>query len=476
MKFKRCIMVLADGARPDVLYDEMQQGNLPNLAKLSEAGTRATMLSAFPSTTGPAYLPYMTGCFPGTCNIPGIRWFDKPAYAKHGWGYKSFRSYCGIEAYAFDSDMRPEIKTMWEIFDNPKSVFNGVNKGLKKQFNSTFVTRSTLFYYAHLTDRWHFVDHNAYRYLSNIIKKRDFDFSFIVYPSVDEISHRSSPFHPKVREAYRVIDGLVGEMVADLKTAGIYDETLIVLVSDHGLSETKTHFDVGPWLEEQKKIRTLYYTNIFKFKFDAACMISGNGMANLYFGKGESWGRRQSFEELSHTSLLLDELRFRPEIDLVTTQGADGSIHFQTERGHGRFRYSEQDKLVRYDFDRDDPLAVFKKGEADVVNGFTFDRAMERTFDSHYPDVFMQMHQLFHSPRTGDVVLSAKTGNDLREKFEHPIHKASHGAICPEHMKIPLIMNYPTSQKFIRSVDVMPTILSLLGKEIPAGIEGKPLS
>lgn len=473
--FKRAIVILADGARPDVLKEEMAKGLMPHLSRLCENGTNQTMLTCFPSTTGPAYLPYVTGCFPGTCNVPGIRWFDKPRYAKKGWGFGSFRSYCGLETSLFNSDVEPKIKSAWEIFPHSKSIFNGVTMGLPKSGDLTRNIRTWYYYYAHLTDRWSFIDDKAFRLMRDTIRKRDFDFSFMVFPSIDEFSHRSSVTHERVRKAYHDIDALVGGLIKELQQAGIADETLIALVSDHGLSDTHTHFDIGPWLETQKKLKTFYYSNIFKFRFDAVSMISGNGMANLYFRGAAGWKDRMSFEEISHRSLLLDELRFHPSVDLVVTQGADGAIHFQTERGHGLFRVSTQDQLIRYQFERDDPLGIFQKNDPDVAVAMSFDRALERSWDSHYPDVFMQMHQLFRSQRTGDVIVSARTGHDLRIKFEHPLHKASHGSICPEHMRVPLLMNQKISLPHARSVDVFPTILKLLGKEIPQGIDGRCL-
>lgn len=476
-QYKHTILILADGARPDVLNEEMKAGNLPHMAKyFAEEGTNKTMLSCFPSTTGPAYLPYITGCFPGTCNIPGIRWFDKPRYAKKGWGFGSFRSYCGLEADLFDSDMNQDLVTAWEIFPNSKSIFNGVRKGLPKKRDITRRSRNWHYYYSHLTDRWSFIDDAAYRHTSKLIKDKDFDFLFLVFPSIDEFSHRSSVFHPRVKQAYRQIDTLIGKIVDNLKSAGIYDETLLGVVSDHGLSDTHTHFDVGPWLEKEKKLRTFYYTNILKFKFDAVSMISGNGMANLYFKNQAGWEKRTSFEELSHKGVLLDELRFREEVALVVTQGTDGSIHFQTDKGHGSFKVDQVSKKIKYEFDHDDPLGIFQKADPILQSGFTLDEAMEKTFDSHFPDVFQQMYQLFQSPRTGDVIISANSGYDFRKKFEHPLHKASHGAICPEHMKIPFLLNHKITPSYIRSIDVFPTVLKLMGKDVPKTCEGKDLT
>lgn len=467
--FKRAIVILADGARPDVLQDEMARGDLPHLARLSERGTNTKMTSCFPSTTGPAYLPYLTGCFPGTCNVPGIRWFDKSTYSKRGWGFKSFRSYCGPESLFFDSDMNPSIHTIWEAFEKPRGIFAGVTKGLARKHDLTRFSRLWHYYYAHLTDRWSFIDAAAWNTLKPLIAKRDFDFVFMVYPSVDEYSHLSSPFHLRVRQAYREIDAYVGKTVAALRDAGILDETLIVLVADHGLSETHTHFDVGPWLEKEKKLRTFYYSNIFKFRFDAVSMVSGNAMTHLYFRGEKGWDARMSFEELSTRGILLDELRHHPAVDLVITQGVGGEVHLQTARGHGWFSYDKDRDLFSYRFDREDPLAVFSRTDPRLATGFSREESLKLTWDSHYPDVFVQTHQIFDSPRAGDVMLSARSGFDLRERYERLEHKSSHGSICPEHIFVPLVANFKVNTPFVRSVDVMPTVMALMDKSLVSG-------
>lgn len=473
-RYKRVIMILADGARPDVLNEELRAGNLPNLARhFAESGTNKTMLTVFPSTTGPAYLPYLTGCYPGTCNVPGIRWFDKPHYAKHGWGFGSFRSYVGLESYLFDRDVAPGIKTAWDAFDRPYNILNVMTKGLARNRDLTRYSRVWHFFHGHQTDKWDGLDALASRFLSRVVKGRDFDYVFAVFPGIDEYSHRTSPFSPRVRRSYGDLDRYVGALVRELKDAGLYDETLITIHSDHGLSETKAHFDIGPWLNDVKKIRTFFYTNIFKFRFDAVSMVSGNGMTHLYFRGEKGWDGRKSFEEISFGSILMDELRHREEIDVVAAQGADGSVHVLTAKGHGSFAPDPVTKKVHYKFDRDDPLGIFMPGDARLNDGFTFDEALAFTFDTHYPDVFQQLWQVFTSPRTGDLVVTAKTGYDLRKRFEHPLHAASHGSLCPEHMLVPLLMNHRIEANHVRSVDVFPTALALTGREIPAGVEGK---
>jgi predicted AlkP superfamily pyrophosphatase or phosphodiesterase len=475
-QYKRAIMILVDGARPDVLTKEIMKGNLPNIQKyFVTKGTHKTMLTCFPSTTGPAYLPYLTGCFPGTCNIPGVRWFDKIAYAKKGWGFKSFRSYCGLETRYFDTDMNPNIKTAWDIYSHGKNIIGGVTKGIKEENDKTKKKRSLYYYYSHLTDRWAFIDQIASRELVKTIKQKYFDFIFTVFPAVDEYSHRSSCVHERTLKAYHEFDQHLGKAIQELKDQDIYDETLIMIFSDHGLSDTHTHFDVGPWLEKEKKISTLYYTNIFKFRFQASTMVSGNGMCHVYLKGENGWGYRKTFEEISSTSVLLDEFRLRPEVDFVATQGADNSIHIQNDKGHSWFSFNKNTLKLSYFYDNSDPLSLFSTDSNTAEHDFSFDDSLKLTWDSPYPDIFMQLHQLFQTQRTGDIILSARKGFDFRVKFEHPIHKSSHGALLPEHMRVPLLMNHQIQTEHIRSVDLFPTMLKLTGKKIPEGIDGRCL-
>lgn len=483
--YKRCLIILADGARPDVFKKLHEEGKLPQISEhLIKRGGLDEALTVFPSTTGPAYLPFLTGCFPGTCNIPGIRWFDKNSYHKRGWSFKSFRSYVGLETFLMNHDFPQSIKTIYQIAERPISILNMIFRGIKKGFNLTKYSRIWYYYYGHLTDRWSFLDKAALKKVLQSFEK-DPDFIYAVFPAIDEYSHRSSPFHQRTLQAYQELDTHLGTIFEDLKQRGWYDDTLVIIVSDHGLSDTHSHFDIGPHLEE-KQIKTFFYTQIFKRNFEAASMVSGNGMAHLYFKGQRGWEGRMSFEELSSKSLLIDELRLRPEVDLVACMGQDNSIHILNDRGHGSFLVTGDE--FTYKWKHADPLGIFNDPTLEKAYSGNLDQSIDITRQSHYPDIFVQLSQLFKSDRTGDVIISAKSGYDFRERYEVPLHKASHGAICPEHMKIPFISNFPfrnetswgaeailRKRSSIRSVDIFPTVLHLLGKPIPKNIDGANL-
>ena len=65
-------------------------------------GTYKKAISVFPSTTGPAYLPFLMGTYPGKANMPGIRWLDKLSFADNPNSSNSHRSYVGYETKYFN--------------------------------------------------------------------------------------------------------------------------------------------------------------------------------------------------------------------------------------------------------------------------------------------------------------------------------------------------------------------------------------
>lgn len=462
----RFIVLLADGARYDVFREHLNQGNLPNIEEVFlQRGAFAKATSAFPSTTGPAYMPFLTGCFPGTCNVPGIRWFDKDLYAQTRFSMKRYRSYVGFESFLMNHDMKRDFPTLFELFPKSYTIFSTINRGVPSRGNLTSHCRLWYWYYAHLTDRWHMVDSAALNKALSVIRK-DFEFLFVVFPGIDEYSHLSHCRHPDANKAYKFVDEAVGKMSAELKKEGKFEETALFIVSDHGLSQTEEHFGVASFIED-KGIKTFYYPKIFKRNFRVASMVSGNGMLHLYFKTNGSWAGRSSeaMVEDQHPGLLQD-LIHQPAVDLAISQDLDGWVRARGKNGVVRVR--EKDSRLYWENLKGDILGLGQdRGDVDYF------QALEKTASTGYPDSLLQISQLFRSPRTGDVVLSAAKGYDLRKRFEYPEHKSSHGALHDEHMLIPMFSSEPMTRRLVRSADLFPSILELSGKKIPDNIDGK---
>ena len=251
-----------------------------------------------------------------------------------------------------------------------------------------------------------------------------------------------------------------------LKSEGRLDETLIILGSDHGLTSTHTHFDTLGFLRKQG-YKPLYYPNIFRhlLNADSSNMVSGNSMAHMYFKNDSGWHKPTTIEEIED---IADDLVSREEVDMVMGVDEDHNIVIRSESGEARTRMDNG--RIRFDVVNSDPFGL------NLSSGI-FDpyEQLVRTIDTKYPDALLQIIQLFESARTGDIVISARRGFDLRAGHETPEHCSSHGSLDRDHMMVPIAINRPVTRNHVRTVDIYPTIVKFMGKTIPGNIDGTDL-
>ncbi len=465
-EYKSCIFIMADGARADLFGELLERGELPNISKyIVEKGSFREAVSVFPSTTGPAYTPYILGKYPGRCNFPGIRWFDRALYPdrKRLFSFHRFRSYIGLETYFMNSDVSNDNTSLFEIFPRSGNILNELSRGVRIKNDKT---RFSKLYYkvkSHFTDRSDEVDMVARRLLVGSLKDMH-DFMFVVFLGIDTYSHINHPFHKKVIDSYRRIDETIGLTARHLESEGRLDETLFVVVSDHGLSQTHSHFDSVEFMNA-RGYRTFYYPYVFNHftDADAASMVSGNAMTNIYVKSPEGWGRKSTFEELG---TLAGSFIERPEVDIVAGIDDRGRARIKSVRGEAA-AWLDGQGLINYERISGDPFDY-----NGMPRRMSSEEALAASYNSNYPDALLQIIQLLEAPRTGDLVLSANPGYDLRAKHESPEHCSSHGALFREHMMVPLAMSAKISREYVRTVDIYPTILRLLGHPVPGDIDG----
>ena len=475
--FKRFVFIIIDGAPYEIFKGLLENGGLPNIKKyIVDRGSLNKAVSAFPSTTGPAFIPFFMGVYPGTANIPGIRWLSKSSFqAPHRFKRPGICSYMGMDGLSFEADLPPNYPTLFNFFAPVSNIYNLLARGCPPAKNLTRWVKPFVYTYAHFAHRWRFVNQIAIRQLHRAAEAGD-QFITCLFPAVDTFSHLTHIQSPQVLQTYQEIDTAIGKLVDILHKANTLEETLILITSDHGMSDTHTHIDIPQHLDDNGW-RCLHYPKIWRQSAVSASMVSGNGMTHLYFKGneiGKGWGKRASFEHL-HQMGVVDSLIELEGLGLVVGQSKTGDIIVQNRTGqakiscanHGNPHTIENalkcaDALrFSYEFTGTDPL-----GYGVHYKNLASREVLRETYDSPYPDGIVQLWQIFNGDRTGDLVLSAESGYDLRARYEIPKHYATHGALISEHMHIPLATNFPIAEQCIRSVDVFPTVLSLCGHEV----------
>jgi arylsulfatase A-like enzyme len=286
-------------------------------------------------------------------------------------------------------------------------------------------------------------------------------------------------------EAYRRFDGALQRIMDVLVRRRQLDDTLIVISSDHGQTATHTHVDLDAVVASVYR-KTVCYPKIWKHSLaaEAAVMVSGNSMANIYVRGKRDWSERPDFDDPdSQATMLKMRLIEHDAVEHVIHRGRKPG-EFVVANREGSLRV-EVDVDVDPDVDRDDghnPFAAKVRlschgknplGYGDPPGALGRREIAEWSADSAYPDAPWQIVRFFASERAGDLVVCAKDGYDLRARFEYQPHNGSHGGLHRDHMLVPVLANGRWSRSTIRTVDLFPSILVALGKSVPPGIDGE---
>jgi Type I phosphodiesterase / nucleotide pyrophosphatase len=425
----RVIVVIVDGL-PLGLADEV----VPTLPFLGpRLAHRTTAISCFPSTTGPAYFPFLAGCTPGRANVPGIRWFDRTRPTPSAFPHRGLRSYVGPDARRLATDT--EATTLFARHAWP--VSSPIPKDLPKHGE---LSRDLVWAAAHVTHRWDRADRRTSWKLGRALRKGR-EIVFAVFPSVDELGHTFGIASERPRRALEDIDRQLAE-----KLAGFDGE--ILLSADHGLTDTHEHLDLRAIVESHEGTTIAFPVITKRFPRAVVCE-SGNGMANVYLRGEESWADLPLPDRCRELAARLLEVE---GIDSVALRGdAPHSSELWTREGVGRIGLGED--------------GLFQEGPifAARFDSATPSEALERSAGERNPDAAFALSSLFASERTGDLLVSAAPGFDLRMKSEWPEHHASHGALHREHTVVPVLSSAPLPSRPLRTLDLFALTLELAG-------------
>jgi arylsulfatase A-like enzyme len=473
------VMILVDGLRASVFREMLDSGALPNIERelVGRGTTVETCVSTFPSTTGPAHLPFITGVMPGYNNCPGIRWVDRT--------HRKIRDYCTLESILINSDFPRSNHTIYEVLYDSRTVciYDFVSRGASDKF--TVPIDTLWFMVTGGKDIWRRMDEDAADAFRKAYLKDGTvpTFTFVWMPAIDHLAHFHGSQHQMIYDRAKDVDDHVGKIVETIKEVGVYDKTMMALIVDHGLRDTQQHVNLSEVLEradlsvmgdldEDDEFNSLYQHN-------AVRSVSGNAFALMYFAKVQqerlgmkryAWETPPTYLELrefpngSGSADILELLREESGIELVMASEGRNRIHVLSRDAESVI---ERDYTsLKYTPVQGDPLGYTGDPEAGLlVNGLYHDKDdwFMATRNTRYPDGMFQIAQLFDSERCGDVVVTASDGWDLMDQK----HIASHGGMDVHQIVVPCVVAGPGVRQgsipIARTVDIYPTFLKHMG-------------
>ena len=459
---RRAVFIVIDGARPDVFTALLERGDLPNIARqVLEPGSFRIGTTVFPSTTGVAYVPFLLGRFPGGAGVPGIRWLDR-SVAGGNWRaqWRGARSYCGVQAPWLNRDL-DTTPTLFECVPQSLAISSPITRGLAPGAHLIPVQRALYALAAHYLGTYASFDGAVIRSW-HAVAGRDWRFLFVVLPGIDGNTHFTDPYHESVLDRYRAVDRALGVFIQRCRRSTLAPPDFFI-VSDHGAEPVREHCDIALALEVRGYPTVRHPFHVWRAGARAAVMVSGNSAAHIYLEPRSGRVAPRTLDEVPEALLeLLIEL---PGVELAACRDGESGVHVLAREG--RAHIAEHEGVITCSTLHGDPLGL---GHAPVV---LEDREMlARTLNGALPDAPRQLLNLLSSPRTGDIVLAARRGFDLRGPWEVPEHRSGHGSLLAGHMRVPIASSVPLPDTPMRTVDLMPTVLEHLGLTVPDGIDG----
>ena len=460
------ILLVADGLRPDTLAAALDDGQVPALAALRDEGALHTVTTVFPSVTAVAYAPFLTGCFPGPLGLPGLRWLDRSRRIGGAPGHA--RSYTGPEMRCLDADLDPRVPTLFELLPRESLGFVSlVTRGLHRDERGAagpgWTVRAARAHVAGDVDAWLALDRRAGEALADAVRTRHPRFVLAAFTGTDKAAHADGHASPRVLDALRTIDHTVEVLRRDAERDGRWPGTQIWLASDHGHAPVSSHDELASTIRAMG-FRVRAHPMAFIPGGEVAVMVSGNAMAHLYLDPARRH-RRFAAAMDDRWIAFTDSLLRRPSVDLAAIPVSEDEVLIRSD-SRGDAVISRCGAGFTHRHLSGDPLRL------NAFERWTSEAVHEASLEGPYPDAVVQLLSLACSERAGDVVLSASPGWDFRARFEPIPHRSTHGALHRDQMLVPLLLCRPCRRRPRRSVDVMPSVLRLLGRRPATGIDG----
>ena len=217
------LLISFDGFRADYLdwYET------PNFDKFSEGGVKAkSMEPVFVSKTFPNHYSIATGMYIENHGLVGNSFYDKnlnETYSLKDRSKVEDERFYGGEPIWVTAE-KQNIKTASYYWVGSEAPIKGIHPSIWKKYDHSFPFHSRI--------------DSVLKWFSYPIKSRP-KLVMLYFHEPDATGHRYGPNSTQTEKSVMSMDSLFGEFISKLKKIKIYDQLNIIVVSDHGMAETK---------------------------------------------------------------------------------------------------------------------------------------------------------------------------------------------------------------------------------------------
>ncbi len=280
---KKVFVIGLDSAPPELLFNRFIE-DLPNIRRLLEKSIYGPMKSCIPAITIPAWMVMNTGKTPGELGLYGFRHRKRGTYndiwiahslmvkEKAVWDYLSENgkksvlvgippSYPPkkIDGYMIGCFITPDTNSDYTYPENLK----GEIERLVGDYIFDVVFRKDERH--EVKEKLWEMTEKRFEVIRYLIEHKEWDFFEFVEIGLDRVHHAfwkyfdenhhlhepNSEFKNVIKDYYKLLDREIGKTLELID----FDETAVMIVSDHGVKAMKGAFAINQWLVEQNLLK-----------------------------------------------------------------------------------------------------------------------------------------------------------------------------------------------------------------------------
>ncbi|MBL8113552.1 MAG: alkaline phosphatase family protein [Acidobacteria bacterium] len=500
-----CVLMF-DGLSKDALDKALAAKLLPNLEGVitSRGLSYDNAIASAPTETYPNISALLTGLLPGHHGIPANIWLDRRGGRFREAHTNIFRPFSASDFLV------PEARTLFEYLPGEGiAITSPIARGASVHARNVLTITAS-----YMRNDWAFLDRttlddmgDAYEGAAKAGHVPRIVWGHILGP--DEVAHYDGPDSAEFRACLSAIDRSFGRLVKRLTKLGLTNRLLFVLVADHGNAPFSTTVDATALVQatldqypamancDDESCRPVALPKTKRLRKDrdtAGAEIEVGAYRGVMIWlpsdrplsdvprafrtrKRPPAKTTRKPRQLPPRLEFADALARRPEIQIVAARGAqEGTVVLYAAKGTSEIVREDGDRASTYLYrviEGKDPLGYDPSLRDHPLPGAAWLRA---TATAEFPDLVVQVVELFDSPRAPDVYLLPSPGFGFRDG-----RAAGHGSLSRLEMVVPLVFAGPgvsPGRRFVcRTVDLAPTLLRYLGVEFdPASMDGDDLA